>query len=500
MNWGSAAVRRLPTTVLALFLVDGLVAALAFFLGVGLRFSFSGTLVAQSVGPLPLRALVFAGCIVVGLLSMGLYRPRQRPTLAETAVRVILGATVGGFFGMIMFYLVPSVSFGRGALALALAFAALLVFAVRLGMLRLLDFNPIKRRVLVVGAGEAAAKIHRLRRRADRRSFDVMAFIALSDEERQTAEALEIGPLITLEEATGTRRLDEVVVALDDRRGVLPLEFLLHQKQRGVPVTDVMDFLERETERLDLDILRPSWLLYEKSSQTDILYRWLKRLFDLIFSSGLLLLTSPALILTVVAIWIESGTSAPVLYRQHRVGRHGRVFDLMKFRSMRVNAEQHTGPRFSSADDDRVTRTGRLLRRFRLDELPQLLNVILGDMSVVGPRPERPEFVDILSRQVPLYGYRHGVRPGLTGWAQLNFPYGASMDDAREKLTYDLYYIKNTNIVTDLLILLQTLEVVVWGRGTSMSGGARKWVVEEPEPTTKPARPVVSDSRNQDAA
>ena len=234
-----------------------------------------------------------------------------------------------------------------------------------------------------------------------------------------------------------------------------------------------MDFLERETERLDLDILRPSWLLYEKSSQTDILYRWLKRLFDLVFSSGLLLLTSPALFLTVLAIRIEDGGAAPVFYRQRRVGRNGRVFELMKFRSMRVNAEKDTGPRFASANDDRVTRIGRLIRRFRVDELPQLLNVIRGDMSVVGPRPERPEFVDVLSRQVPLYFYRHGVRPGLTGWAQLNFPYGASMDDAREKLTYDLYYIKNTNIVTDLLILLQTLEVVVWGRGTSMSGGAR---------------------------
>jgi sugar transferase (PEP-CTERM system associated) len=500
MNWGSAAVRRLPTTVLALFLVDGLVAAVAFYLAVGLRFSFNSALVAQSVGPLSLRALAFTGCLVVGMLSMGLYRPRQRPTLSETAVRVILGVTVGGFFSMILFYLVPTISFGRGALALALMIGALLVFGVRLGLLRLLDFNPIKRRVLVVGASEAAAKIHRLRRRADRRSFDVVAFIALNDEERQVAAELEIGPLLTLEEARGTRRLDEVVVALDDRRGFLPLDFLLHQKQRGVPVTDVMDFLERETERLDLDILRPSWLLYEKSSQTDILYRWLKRLFDLIFSSGLLLLTSPVLILTVLAIWIEGGASVPVFYRQSRVGRHGRVFDLMKFRSMRVNAEQHSGPRFSSANDDRVTRTGRLIRRFRLDELPQLLNVILGDMSVVGPRPERPEFVDILSRQVPLYGYRHGVRPGLTGWAQLNFPYGASMDDAREKLTYDLYYIKNTNIITDLLILLQTLEVVVWGRGTSMSGGARKWALEAPEPGSEVARPVVAESRKQDAA
>jgi lipopolysaccharide/colanic/teichoic acid biosynthesis glycosyltransferase len=189
-----------------------------------------------------------------------------------------------------------------------------------------------------------------------------------------------------------------------------------------------------------------------------------------------------------------------VFYRQRRVGRNGRAFELMKFRSMRANAEKDSGPRFASTNDDRVTRVGRLIRRFRVDELPQLLNVIRGDMSVVGPRPERPEFVDVLSRQVPLYFYRHGVRPGLTGWAQLNFPYGASMDDAREKLTYDLYYIKNTNIVTDLLILLQTLEVVVWGHGTSMSGGARLQPLEASESRTKPASIAVAGSRKQDAA
>ena len=182
---------------------------------------------------------------------------------------------------------------------------------------------------------------------------------------------------------------------------------------------------------------------------------------------------SPILVVTLIAIRIGDGPSAPVLYRQRRVGLHGRVFNLLKFRSMRVDAEVGTGPRFSSAGDDRITRIGRLIRRFRVDELPQLFNVIRGDMSVVGPRPERPEFVEVLARQESLYLYRHGVRPGLTGWAQLNFPYGASMDDAREKLTYDLYYIKNTNIITDLLILLQTLEVVVWGRGTSMSGSPR---------------------------
>ena len=409
---GSAALRRLPTTVLALLLVDAVGALAAFYLAIGLRFSFDWSVVAEVVGPLPVRALTFAASIVVGLLSMGLYRPRQRPTRSESAVRAILGVVLGGLASIVLFYLVPAVSFGRGALALALGIETLLVFGVRLGVLRLLDFSLIKRRVLVVGAGEAAAKIRRLRRRSDRRSFDVVGFVVDADEERRIAAELGIQPLLTTAEALATRRLDEIVVALDDRRGLLPLDFLLHQKQRGIPVTDVVDFLERETERLDLDILRPSWLLYEKSSQTDILYRWLKRLFDLVFSAVLLLLTSPALILTYWRSVSRMGRLRRCSTGSAASASMARVFDLLKFRSMRVNAERDTGPRFASSNDDRVTRIGRLIRRFRVDELPQLINVIRGDMSVVGPRPERPEFVDVLSRQVPLYFYRHGVRPG----------------------------------------------------------------------------------------
>ncbi len=506
MKWGSAMLRRMPRPAVTLFLVDVVVIVAAFYAAVGLRFAFAWELVAQSVGHLPIRAAAFTICLVTGLLSMGLYRPRQRPTRSETAVRIVLGVVVGGVISIVCFYLVPHVSFGRGALALALGIVTLLLFGVRLGMMQFLDFNPIKRRVLVIGSGEAALKIRRLRRRADRRRFDVVGFVALAPEDVQRAAELDIGPLLTLEEAGNISPLDEIVVALDDRRGTMPLEFLLDRKKRGVPVSDVVDFLERETERLDLDILRPSWLLYEKSSQTRMMYHGSKRLFDLVFSSVLLVLASPILAATALGIRIEDGPGAPLLYRQRRVGRNGEVFRLAKFRSMRVNAEHGTGPCFASSNDDRVTRVGRVIRRFRIDELPQLFNVIRGDMSVVGPRPERPEFVEVLARQVPLYFYRHGVRPGLTGWAQLNFPYGASMDDAREKLTYDLYYIKNTNIMTDLFILLQTLEVVVWGRGTSMSGGSRRSPAEEggvdDGTAANPKSPqlLVVNSRKKDAA
>lgn len=471
MRLGKAALRRFGNPAALLLAVDAAAIGLAFYLAIALRFAFDFVAVERFVGPLLPRGAGFMACVLAGLFSMGLYRNRQRPTAGEAAVRVLLGVGFGGVLNIFVFYFVPPLSFGRGGMVIGLVLSAALVFAVHVGLLRFLDDSPMKRRVLVVGCGDAALRIRRLRRRSDRRRFEVLGFVAATDEERARAADLDIVPLLSPEEARHCEHLDEIVVALDDRRGTLPLEFLLQKKQLGVAVTDIVDFLERETERLDLDLLRPSWLLYEKGSQTDVLYRTLKRSFDLVFSGLLLLLMLPFLGLTALAVVAEDGPAAPILYRQRRVGRNGRVFNLLKFRSMRVDAEL-AGPRWAASGDDRITRVGRLIRRFRIDELPQLWNIIRGDMSVVGPRPERPEFVEDLARQLPLYFYRHGVRPGLTGWAQLNFPYGASVDDAREKLQYDLYYIKNTNIIIDLMILMQTLEVVVWGRGTSMSGSA----------------------------
>jgi len=182
----------------------------------------------------------------------------------------------------------------------------------------------------------------------------------------------------------------------------------------------------------------------------------------------------PLFIAIILTVWIEDGFSAPILYRQKRVGLGGRPFELLKFRSMRIDAESATGPQWASGDgDDRVTRVGKLIRRFRIDELPQLFNVLRGEMSIVGPRPERPKFVELLSAEIPMFGVRHNMRPGLTGWAQLNFPYGASVTDAREKLSYDIYYIKNASLTLDLLIFLQTIEVVVWGKAISMAGSPR---------------------------
>jgi sugar transferase (PEP-CTERM system associated) len=460
--------------VVWLFLADTVVIILAFWLAILLRFGPGGGTVHWFLVKGLYPAFSFACWVLVGMLAMGMYRVRQRPTREEVVARVFMAVVLGSLANILFFYVVPDFfAIGRGVMALAMVVASILLVGVRLLVLRMIDANPVKRRVLVVGAGSYAAKIRMLRRRADRRRFDVVAFLALTDSEHAHAVEAGVGPVISPADVV-TLKFDEIVVALDDRRGHLPMDFLLQFKQRGVPVTELIDFLEREAEYVDLDILRPGWLLYEKSSETSLLYRLLKRGFDVFLGIILLLLTLPLTVLAMVAIVIEDGLRAPVFYRQTRVGRHGKIITLYKFRSMRLDAERNTGPRWSTAGDDRITRVGRILRRFRIDEIPQMINIVKGDMSVVGPRPERPEFVENLSRQLPLYYYRHGVRPGLAGWAQLNFPYGASVADAREKLQYELYYIKNASIILDLLILLQTLEVVVWGRATSMSGVDRQ--------------------------
>jgi sugar transferase (PEP-CTERM system associated) len=259
--------------------------------------------------------------------------------------------------------------------------------------------------------------------------------------------------------------VDEVVVAMEDRRRGLPVHQLLDCRLAGVPVTDVLGFMERETGKVELSMLYPSWLIYTDGINSRGLVRLLTRIFDLLAAGVLLLLAAPLMLIAALAIWIESGFRGKVLYAQTRVGLEGQPFTLYKFRSMAEDAEKN-GAVWAEENDPRVTRVGKVIRATRIDELPQLLNVLAGKMSFVGPRPERPEFIASLSEKIPYYRERHCVKPGITGWAQLCYPYGASEQDALEKLQYDLYYVKKKSVLFDLMILLQTAEVVLWRKGS----------------------------------
>jgi sugar transferase (PEP-CTERM system associated) len=232
---------------------------------------------------------------------------------------------------------------------------------------------------------------------------------------------------------------------------------------KGVKVIELPTFFEREYRQVMLESLNPSWMVLGDGFREGMLGNLVKRVFDVIVSGALFLVALPIMLVTALCIYLDSGL--PVLYRQRRVGQDGRVFTLYKFRSMRVDAESTGAPRWASTGDDRTTRVGRFIRKWRLDELPQLINVLRGEMSFVGPRPERPYFVDQLTKQIPYYALRHSAKPGITGWAQVRYQYGASVDDAIEKLQYDLYYLKNRSLFLDIMIMFATVEVVLWGRG-----------------------------------
>jgi len=451
---------------------DCLVACLAIVIGAHLRFGFDLDAAARLTGPIFPRAIAFAFWVIIGMVSVGLYRARQRPRFWEIYARVGIAVALGGFADVLFFYFIPDLNTGRGILFTAMVICALVLPLARIFVYRFFAVNLVKRNVLVVGAGQAASRIGSLRRQSDKRRFEVVGYIPGSPEEKEFAEKTGFGPLFqTLEEAVEGLTVDEIVVALDERRGAFPARTLLEQKFHGIQVTDIMEFLEKELEKIDLAVMYPGWFIFETSRHSNPLQGSLKRIFDLSISAFLLVLLSPIFLFVALGIYLEDGFSSPILYRQNRVGRNHEHFDLLKFRSMVPDAESKTGVRWASGnDDDPVTRVGRFIRRFRIDELPQVLNVLMGEMSIVGPRPERPEFVEQISEAVPMYDYRHCVRPGITGWAQLNFPYGSSVLDAREKLKYDLYYIKNADIIFDVFVLLQTLEVVLWGKATSMAG------------------------------
>jgi sugar transferase (PEP-CTERM system associated) len=228
---------------------------------------------------------------------------------------------------------------------------------------------------------------------------------------------------------------------------------------------DVATFFEREAGKLMLDFITPGWMVFNEGFKESRRTRTIKRMIDILASFTLLMFTWPVMLMTVLAIWIEEGFGAPVFYRQERVGLNGRRFQVLKFRSMRVDAEKCGTAKWASKDDDRITRVGRFIRKTRIDEVPQVINVLAGDMAFIGPRPERPQFVEQLGGEIPHYHARHHVKPGITGWAQLCYPYGASVHDAAQKLQFDLYYVKNHSLFLDFVIMIATVEVVLFGKG-----------------------------------
>ena len=438
---------------------------------VGASFAGSTYLIAALVQPEAIWggrtasfAVLFAVLGVTTVWALGLFSVRQRAGFTGKSLRTMAGALIAGLLGYLLSRITSIGEIAGQTITLVTLAGALLGSLVVLVIGKLIDEEVFRRRVLVYGAGMRALSLMSLRRRTDQTGFRLLGFVPLQDEDVEVPPERLVNASGALLETVRSLEIDEIVVAMDDRRRNFPIAELLQCRLGGVEITDIVSFLERETGKVHLDVLNPSWLIFGEGFRRDTFRRVEERLFDVLTSSLLLVVTSPVLLLTALAIWLESGFRGPILYRQVRVGYANRNFQVIKFRSMRVDAEKN-GAVWATAGDTRVTRVGSLIRKLRIDELPQIVNVLKGDMSFVGPRPERPEFVAQLAESIPYYSERHWVKPGITGWAQLCYPYGASERDAVEKLQYDLYYVKNHSLLFDLMILLQTVEVVLLGKG-----------------------------------
>ncbi|WP_300618200.1 TIGR03013 family XrtA/PEP-CTERM system glycosyltransferase [Dokdonella sp.] len=458
--------RRSARWLLLLALAEIIVLMACVALASHLRyFADEETLALFAVNAWP-RELLFALAIVAGMAALGLYQEHLRESWFGLLARQAVGFVLGAIGLIVVYYVFPLAYIGRSVFGIALVCGFLAIALMRVVFARLIDAGPFKRRVLVLGAGRNAALIaQRMRRRSDRRSFAIVGFLRMGAETVAVPEGHLLEAEVPLAVFAQRLQVDEIVVGPDDRRGVLPMEELVDCRQAGIAVTDLPTFFERESGKVMLSLVEPSWLVFSEGFDTSRLRFAVKRLFDVAIALVVLALTWPFMLLVALAIRIESGAGQPILYRQERVGERGAVFALTKFRSMRTDAERDGVARWATKNDDRVTRVGRFIRKTRLDELPQLANVLRGEMSLVGPRPERPPFVAELAGKIRYYNLRHAVKPGLAGWAQLRYSYGASAEDAEEKLKYDLYYVKNQNLLFDLMILLQTVEVVLFGRG-----------------------------------
>ncbi len=455
-----------PLPLFLMAVAEAVVLFASMYGGTAVRFSWEDPGEIETLGPLFPRALVFSAVMLALMTAFGLHqRDVKKQGEWGYPIRLIASFTIGLVVMLLIFYAIPNLFLGRGAFALVFLFAFVGTALTRLIFVRLFKMDAMRRRVLLLGAGSRSARVEGLERdeRGDRK-FNLVGCLPLTNSEcclNRTRILHDKGSILSV---VKKYKIDEVIVGVRERRGGgLPADQLLECKLAGIEVVDLSSFYERETGQIQVESLNPSWMIFSDGFKRSPFKDLSKRTFDVMASGGLLLLTLPVMLMTAMLIWLESG--GPIFYRQERVGENGRIFKVLKFRSMRQDAERDGVPQWAKKQDDRVTRVGRVIRLMRVDELPQVFNVFKGDMSFVGPRPERPYFVEDLAKKIPYYPSRHTVKPGITGWAQIRYSYGATVEDALQKLQYDLYYVKNHSLFLDLIILFQTAQVIIFGKG-----------------------------------
>lgn len=409
-------------------------------------------------------AVIFALVMVVFNSWLGLYQRAHSRTIAQTRARAVLSLYLSVPLAYSVFSLLSITDVDHKLLLLSGLAALFGTLVHRVYTMHSRTGAMMVHRVLIFGAGAEAKSVGEVLKRSDPDIHIVGFYPSPTDSEICIPGQLVLPRMQSLSDTAHALNVDEIIIAVHERRGgVLPLRELLDCKLSGVNVLDLASYFERALGQIRLDSLRVGWLIFGEGFRQGWARTLVKRIFDIVSATILLLLALPVMIITALLIVLEDGF--PIFYRQERVGLNGRLFSVVKFRSMRKDAESDGKPRWATANDDRTTRVGRIIRKLRIDELPQLYSVLTGDMSLVGPRPERPYFVDQLTRDIPFYAVRHSVKPGVTGWAQVSYHYGASVDDSIQKLQYDLYYVKNHTLFLDIVILFETVGVVLTGKG-----------------------------------
>lgn len=413
-----------------------------------------------------LRAATFVLVVILALYFNGLYDFGERLSRRQAWIRAARALTVAGAVLLIIYYVTyPLLTIGRGTFAMVLPLSALFLWAWRRLLAWFLQSVAFSGRILILGADESAIELARGVLERDHLGYSILGFLD-DDPSLQGKRLLNprvIGTTSHVWELARANRATRIVVAGLEKRGRIDMEGLLKCKNYGIPVQEGSSFVEQLTGRIPLDTLRISWLVFSEGLVVSPLTKILKRTSDLLVSSILLAIFAPLMIL--VALLIKLDSPGPILYRQERIGFRGRRFTLLKFRSMMIDAEASGEAQWAQEQDPRITRMGRLLRKSRIDELPQLWNVLLGEMSLVGPRPERSVFVRRLREITPFYDQRHMVRPGITGWAQVMAPYASTVEESLEKLEYDLFYLKNLSVLLDMTIMVSTIRALLLGRG-----------------------------------
>ncbi len=404
------------------------------------------------------KVLAVSGMALLGFYYFDLYDLQRGRN--ELYIRLLFA--LGGLSLLLaaVTYLFPAFLIGNNVFTIGLLLATAGLLSWRRFFEWLLQKSFLRERVYVLGSGERAQRLVETLRTRPELGMEVIGWAGALQNSSLNRETL--GHRLT--ELARYARVDRVIVALEDRRSIMPVRELLELRLQGVKIDDATALLEKVSGKIEVDQLYPSWLIFSEGFRLNPTFLLARRLVSILISLVLLILVLP--LIPLIALAIRLSSPGPIFYRQRRVGQFGRVFYCYKFRTMRADAEADVGPTWAGDNDPRITPVGRFLRKMRLDELPQLWNVLRGDMGFVGPRPERPEFVEKLAVHIPYYHLRHIIRPGITGWAQINYHYGASIEESKEKLRYDLYYIKNISLSLDLYIVLQTIKTVVLGRGS----------------------------------